>query len=426
MKIPTNKSSEGNIDENMYSMIKLKEDIGLLKILSFLLPKEQRIKIEEIRKKQIKMEKTIVAFNNFYSGLGWCAYDSMNPSLMERAVTKAESDGVETGERVLIDYYLTDVKEIVHWLRNKAEPFRQRKTLIDQAFDEHFSGRYYASVPLFLIIIDGAINDYTKSKGFFAEGTDVTAWDCLVGCSDGLTKMKRIFNTGRNKTNHEEIRFPFRNGILHGRDINYGNEYVSCKCVSLMFALADWMSMKDSEDARKEKYEKDMNSPSLDELIKKKKEISQDRGLIKQWTKRTIIIGEDIPAVPTEHDSSEHQYLIPLIRAFEAWRVKNYGDLSIYFKNMFDSDLSEKKRAGQCRHLFQRKNLISYELKEVEERTCALTRVSVQAEWEDYGNVFSEPLEFGIAYQGEIGAFPWKGNGKWIIIPWNIQGLYKQ
>ena len=106
------------------------------------------------------------------------------------------------------------------------------------------------------------MNDYTKSKGFFAEGTDVTAWDCLVGCSDGLTKMKGIFNKGRNKTNHEEIRVPYRNGILHGRDLNYGNEYVSCKCVALMFALADWMSMKDSEERRKAKFEKE-NNPLL-------------------------------------------------------------------------------------------------------------------------------------------------------------------
>lgn len=87
----------------------------------------------------------------------------------------------------------------MHWLKNKAKPFRERYKLIKYAFDDHFAERYHASIPLFLIIIDGAVNDYTKSKGFFAEGTDVSAWDCLVGCSDGLTKLKDIFNKGRTK-----------------------------------------------------------------------------------------------------------------------------------------------------------------------------------------------------------------------------------
>lgn len=111
-------------------------------------------------------------------------------------------------------------------------------------------------MPLFLIIVDGAVNDFTKSKGLFAEGTEVTAWDCLVGCNDSLENIKNVFNKGRGKTNSEEIRMHYRNGILHGRDLNYGNEYVSCKCVALLFAVAEWMAMKNNEDKRKEKYSK--------------------------------------------------------------------------------------------------------------------------------------------------------------------------
>ena len=161
------------------------------------------------------MEGTITLFNSYFTDLGWCAYDSMNMPLMKRAVSEYESYGADAGERVLLNYYKEDVKEIIHWLKNKAEPFEQRYDLVQSAFDDHFAGRYYASVPLFLIIIDGAVKDYTKSKGFFDEGTDVTAWDCLVGCGDGLTKMKSIFNKGRNKTNHNEIRFPYRLSLIH-------------------------------------------------------------------------------------------------------------------------------------------------------------------------------------------------------------------
>lgn len=58
---------------------------------------------------------------------------------------------------------------------------------------------------LCLIIVDGAVNDFTKSKGFFAKGTKVDAWDCLVGCSDGLSNLTDIYNQKRTKTNTEMI-----------------------------------------------------------------------------------------------------------------------------------------------------------------------------------------------------------------------------
>lgn len=415
------------MDNNLCSLGKLKKDIKALRLISFLLSKDKRVEIKNLEKQIEEMEGTITLFNSYFTDLGWCAYDSMNMSLMKRAVSEYESHGADAGERVLLNYYKEDVKEIIHWLKNQAEPFAQRYDLVQSAFDDHFAGRYYASIPLFLIIIDGAVNDYTKSKGFFAEGTDVTAWDCLVGCGDGLTKMKSIFNKGRNKTNHDEIRFPYRNGILHGRDLNYGNEYVSCKCVALMFALADWMSMKDSEEKRKEKFEKESNPPPIFESLKKLKENALEREEMGRWKRRTIIVGTDIPAVPTIEDCAEHQYVIPLIQAFDAWKSKNYGALSLHFARLFNYEKSEKKRAGECRKMFSSKSFCSFEILEIEERGCSMTRILVQVDWEVNGKHFSEPLEFGSVYQNENGraALPWRGNGKWLLIPWNIQGLYK-
>ena len=79
---------------------------------------------------------------------------------------------------------------------------------------------------------------------------------------------------------------------------------------------------------------------------------------------------------------------------FEAWKNKNYGRLSVLLKNMFSSEQSEKKRAGECRDLFQNKSFISYELKEIEERACSLTRILVQVTWAVGENQFLENLEF--------------------------------
>ena len=399
-------------DNNLHSINKLQDDIKAAKWLSVFLPKKKRQQIKELETSLANMIYLIESFNKYFSDAGWCAYDSMNMPLMENAVKAYEAGGIDAGEQVLIQYYQTDVKDIMHWLKNKAKPFRERYELIKCAFDDHFAERYHASVPLFLIIIDGAVNDYTKSKGFFAEGTDVSAWDCLVGCGDGLTKIKDIFKKGRNKTNHDEIRLPYRNGILHGRDLNYANKYVSCKCISLMFALADWMNMKDSENTRKQKFEKECNPPPISESLKKIKQNAIDRQEIQKWVKRDIKIGETISATPTIEECKDFPYLLPLISAFNAWSTRNYGSLSVWFKNVFSYESSDKKRAGECRKLFDHKNLISYELEEIEERALALTKIVVLVKWKSNDIVHTEHFEFGCSYQQEDGnvGYPWKNN----------------
>lgn len=414
-------------DDNLHSINKLQGDIKATRLFSWLLPKEQRTKINDIELQLAHMTQLIDSFNLIFSNSGWCSYDSMSMTLMEQSVKVYKTDGIEAGEKVLIEYYKTDVKNNIYRLKNKSKPFMERYSLIQRAFDDHFAERYYASVPLFLIIIDGSVNDYTKSKGFFAEGTDVTAWDCLVGCNDGLTKLKGIFNRGRNKTTIEEIRLPYRNGILHGRDLNYGNEYVSCKCVALMFALADWMNLKDSEEQRKTKFDKESNPPPVFESIKKMKQNAVDREEIKKWKKREIEIGVNLSATPSIKECAEYPYLVTLIQGLNAWEKKNYGELSSKFKNIFSDGSSEGKRAGECRKMFASKEFVSFEIKEIEERACALTRILVQVQWDSERKMHSEPLEFGCVYQDKNGksALPWRGNGEWVLIPWKIQGLYK-
>lgn len=416
-----------DMNDNLHSLNKLQQDIKSAKLISFLLPGEQKNQLKNIESQLKHMTKIIGLFNQYFTDVGWCAYDSMNVPLIEKAITTYQTDGLDAGERILIEYYKSDVKDIIHWIKNKAKPFMERYELLQKAFDDHFAGRYYASVPLFLIIIDGAVNDYTKSKGFFAEGTDVTAWDCLVGCSDGLSKLKNIFNKGRNKTNTDEIRLPYRNGILHGRDLNYGNEYVSCKCVALMFALADWMNMKDSEEKRKETFEKENNPPPILESLKKIRQNAIDREELNKWKKQKVILGTDLPVTPQKSDCNNYPYILPLIRAFNAWHNRNYGELSTYFKNIFSYEKSAKKLAGQCRELFSSKEFISFELKEIEERGAALTRILVQVCWKSREKVYSEPLEFGCVYKDSQDnvSLPWRNNGEWILMPWKIQGLYK-
>ena len=415
------------MDDNLISFKKLKSDIEAMKLLSNFLKPEQKKQLEDLEEQLNKTITQTTNFNNRFASYGWCAYDSMSFTLIESTNAAFEAQGLEAAEQILIDYYKTDVSKITHWIKHSSEAFAVRDNLIQRFFEDHFAGRYHASVPLGLIIVDGAVNDFTKSKGFFAEGTSVDAWDCLVGCNDGLTKLKSIFNQNRTKTNSEPITLPYRNGILHGRDLNYANEYVSCKCVSLMFAVADWMKMKNSEESRKAKYEKSINPPPIIETLQHIKENTEIRDEISSWKKRTVVVGNDIPSCGTVEDYKEYPYICEVIEMLLAWKSKNYGKLSTHLQEMFSSSLSAGKRAGECHKLFENKALDTYEIIEVEERGCALSKVVVKVLWTTNNNIKKEAtLTFGCVYKSnsERVGVPWRNNGRWVLKPWNIRELY--
>ena len=415
------------MNDNLVSINKLQNDIKAMKLISIFLKLVQKKQLKELEQQLDNMVTQTTAFNNNFSSYGWCAYDRMNVPLMERANAAFDEGGIEAAEQVLINYYKTDVRQIIHWIKNSSGAFAVRDNLIQRFFEDHFAERYHASVPLGLIIVDGAVNDFTKSKGFFAEGTAVDAWDCLVGCSDGLAKLKGIFNQNRTKTNTEMIFLPYRNGILHGRDLNYANEYVSCKCVSLMFAVADWMKMKSSEEVRKAKYEKETNPPPLRESFQRLQENKKIREEISAWKKRTVVIGEDIPVTGSPEDYAEYPYIVKVVEMLLAWKNKNYGSLSTHLQKMFSANLSPRKRAGECRKMFERKTLNSFEIIDIEERACALSKVMVKVFWTEDTEEKEATLTFGCTYESNTDrvGVPWRHNGDWVIVPWDIRELHQ-
>ena len=415
------------MNDNLLSLNKLQSDIKAMKPLALFLKPDQRKQLDDLEKQLDNMFTQASAFNERFSPYGWCAYDSMSFSLIESANDAFEKGGIDAAEQVLINYYTNDVSKIVHWIKNSSYAFSVRNNLIDRFFEDHFAGRYYASVPVALIIVDGAVNDFSKSKGFFADGTSVDAWDCLVGCSDGLSKLKKIFNQNRTKTNTERITLPYRNGILHGRNLNYANEYVSCKCVALMFAIADWMKMKSSEPARKEKYEKSINPPPIRESLSRLAENQKISEEISSWRKRSVIVGEDIPASGKAETYAEYPYIVKVVKMLDAWKSRNYGKLSIYLQRMFSSSISAGKRAGECRKIFENKILDYFEIIEIEERTCTVSKVVVRVSFTTGNEPTEAILTFGCVYESndDCVGVPWRNNGNWMLMPWDIHDLYR-
>ena len=409
--------------DNHPSIKKMQDDMRAFGLLSWLLPKEQRKQFKDIKSNMEHLIQVMTKYNLYFSDLGWCAYDSFSVDIMDSAINAFEKNGIESAEEIIINYYTTDVKNVIQWLKGKSKEFGLRYDLILKAFDDHFAGRYYASVPLFLIIMDGAVNDFTGSKGFSADKTTVEVWDCLVGSDNGLSKVKQIICESRKKTNTEAIDIPYRHGILHGRDLNYDNVKVSCKCVALMFAIADWIQMKNSETVRKEKYEKECNPPPITESLKRITENRKKSNEISKWERRNVIIGEHVPKCGGVQDYSEYGYLKKLVELFGYWKDKNYGHLSNCFDDLFYRDKETKKRPAECRSRFSNYNLVNWEFVEIEERACALTRVNVSVTYETglesktvVGDIF---IHYG-SFDDKAISLPWRNDSEWKVTAFNI------
>ena len=67
------------------------------------------------------------------------------------------------------------------------------------------------------------------------------AWDSISAHPKGLVKLKEVFGKTRMMTRSDEIRIPFRHGIVHGMDLGYNNKYVAAKCWATLFAVRDWI-----------------------------------------------------------------------------------------------------------------------------------------------------------------------------------------
>ena len=66
---------------------------------------------------------------------------------------------------------------------------------------------------------------------------------------------------------------------------------------------------------------------------------------------------------------------------------------------MFPSSLSAGKRAGECRKIFENKILNCFEIIEVEERACALSKVVVKVSFTTDIEPKEATLVFGCVYE---------------------------
>lgn len=328
-------------------------------------------KFDEI-KKQLTILEAPDQFNERFSNLGWIAYESMRLDIIQKSIDIYETDGQSKAEDFLTDSYdETTLNQGILGLKGNNH-FQKRIRLIELAKDDYLSNRYHACIPLLLSLIDGLVNDVSKHVGFFANNVDLTAWDCIAAHESGLQALTSLLNKGRNKTNEDAISIPYRNGILHGRELNFDNKIVAAKCWATLFAIKDWAEAIDS--GKKEPQPKD--DITWTQLLEKISKTELTKKSIEEWRPRS---SNELIYLPFEGDITKlpentPEYVVAIF--IDHWCNKRFGLMANILSHFVD--YPQGKKSGLARQDFGRYIPISFKILDIDDQAAAATNIATE------------------------------------------------
>lgn len=394
---PSNKKLKENI-EGMKSILGISSLMGVQ-------PTSKTLELLE----DIENQKQILflpdEFNRLFSDMGWFAYETMSATVIEKAIANMNTSGEEAAKSIIIEYYNKETLRFHIKRMNVHESFKIRMDLIYKAFEDYEAERYYSCIPLLLMICDGIVNDVTKSKGLAADATNMEVWDCVAGHSSSLEKAKTIFVKGRNKTTTDKITLPYRNGILHGRDLNYANKELATKCWNMLFAIRDWTKSYISENDRKTEFEKKQkdNEKPLVEIIngyyEHKEKMTQVQQYLDSWKKRDLT-----PIIDFPESGKSEEYLgdtpeKAVVKFIEYLQSKNYG----YMSKMMNSR-NKKDTPAELRKNFSKYTVNSFKINEVIDCSPSITEVMIILNVSVSSNIIiNKKVTFRMIFENELG-----------------------
>ena len=335
--------------------------------------------IEDLKKQKNELDQYPTKYNRYFSEKGWIAHDSMNFEIIKKAVDLYEQNKPSQAEEIIKDYYSpSEVESRFIYFRHIPE-FKIRIKLLEYALQDYKDKRYYSVIPLLLMIIDGVINDVMQ-KGFHANNLDLSVWDSLTSTDTGIQVIKKIFTRSRGKTNSQELDMPFRNGILHGRDLEYDNYTVACKSWAFIFFIRDWIPSKKSEKDRMERYIEKSKVKSISELAKDLKELDKLKAAIAAWKSRQIP-EEFIENINANKAVDEKEPESIVLHFLECWKNNNYGKMAESFSKMITDNY--KKYAAEVRNNYKNQLLVDYKIVQIVDEAPAISEIIVQLNFSD-------------------------------------------
>ena len=309
------------------------------------------------------------AFHEAFSELGWLISESTSVDTAKAALSAHRNCRVDDAEDLLAADYEGDRLQFVVKRLCQTQGFKMRKAQLQEVLTLTHEARYLATAPLLLIVADGVGEDVFQ-KSIFSEGVNLEELHSLAGHPDALPKLVYQMCRTRRKTTEEYVSFPYRNGILHGRDLGYGNRLITAKCWSFLSNIADVIRAREAKEVLNPPRD-----PSLSEVLANYAQTKELKERIETWTPRPVFEGRiNVFAEPGTYPFDSDEPEAALVEFLQAWNKNNFGRmgaLTVYFDNR-----PVNRRAGEIREMMQGLTLIDAAIICIRDRAPAVTEIT--------------------------------------------------
>jgi hypothetical protein len=392
------------------SFVDMSQQVKSIKLLRFILPKDQRKAVKELEAQLSFLGDTV---DRFYSVLGprnWVFHDSL--FVDEIAGLLDASASPEEAERNLIEYYRNPEKlELMVPAINAFQELRKRKHLVRRAQDDYLAGRYYACTLVLLTVMDGFVNEFEAvRRGLHArEAEELDAFDSVVGHHMGLTSAQATFRRSKGATSTDPVYELYRNGIIHGTLLNYDNEVVATKAWNRLFAVIDWAKTRAKE------RQPPPPQPTWRELFTRIADHARQERAYKEWKPKTLLLSDEGFRSHPVHPACE--------QLLTFWSQRNYGRIATLLSRSVQ-DAYGGSMPRQVRNEYSPYNLSSFELLKIDETAPAVCEVEALLAF-DTGEQKAAYLRW--IYEDDAGDYVASSlPGGWRLMVWGPAGFFTE
>lgn len=347
--------------------------IGLLGLFSG----DVRRQAEQLEKQFADVERMKEDRHKFaarFGPRGWTIFDRLSVEAMRVAVAESDDDLADQG---LISHHLdADILSFLGYRFNTSR-FAAWHDLYERAVERLLAQDYLSAVPLLIIIIDGICTTKT-GKHPFSGGTDAPVFDTETTGPGGLADGLAILGATRRKLDTDAIDSPYRHGIIHGLNPNFGNALVAAKTVNLLQTIVDYFDRREDEEARLAKAAEDQRQPSWSELAATVSATQDTKRRIEAWKARPAVTGQSLAAMGEPHGLEAETPEAAAVTYLDAIVARNFGTLA---QMTIDYPLrSIGYRAGRHREELGDLKLTNWTITGMRDEAPAISEVDVAIE----------------------------------------------
>lgn len=355
-------------------------------------------------------------FNEFFSKDGWVCYGGLGHHTLEQSVNLALNNKHEDA-KILLTNYIDETKiQLILKKCATRDHFKERLELLTLLKLDYLEQRYHACIPLLLALIDGLANDVSNHVGFFTDKLDLELFDSITSHSSGLPFLKIIMNNSRTKTTKIEINIPYRNGILHGRDLNFANKEVASKCWWVLDCLIEWADEKT--------LNKQTSKPkSVQNILEEYQETQEYSTRIKNWKKRPIH-SEEYWKIQSLNSLEQGSPEYTLFSFLNAWKAEQWGKMTPLLLHNIGKHVG--KATNEIKKDYQRINLTNFSIVHSEDQNPSTTKIRTCIEYTKLESKQTLHLDISLNYANSVSSRPELRNeksGQWYILQLSLREI---